>query len=321
MGTPSPRSGPRSWARLFCARGNHAEAFYDLLGEHVLGPRGDLANMGLWRGGARTLAEAVEAMFALVLGEARLAAGQHVVDAGSGFGDLAFACVRRHGVARVTGLNLSAVQVDLARRRAAAAGLAPQVTFLRASATAMPLPDGSVDRVLSTESAFHFETRRTFLDEAVRVLRPGGRLVLTDLLAPPPTSWLGRGLLAWARRGVRMPAANVGDLPCLRRHAEQAGLVVERCVSLAADVLAPFRRWFLRQPLRELLRYAPGMMLATAPYLLCAWDYALLVADRPPSAGRGPVEAPGATDLLQSGPDAGPARPPGPGAPPVRWGP
>ena len=103
---------------------------------------------------------------------------------------------------------------------------------------------------------------------------------MTDLVAAPPASWIRRFLLAWARRGVRMPAANVSDLPTLWREVERAGLVVERCESIARDVLVPFRRWFLRQPLRELLRYDVGMMLATAPYFLCGWDYVFLVARR-----------------------------------------
>jgi cyclopropane fatty-acyl-phospholipid synthase-like methyltransferase len=271
---------PGSWARLFCARDLHAGTFYDLLGGHVLGARGDLANMGLWRG-ATTLEQAVEALFALVLDAARLEPGHAVVDAGSGFGTLALRCVARHGAARVVGLNLSRVQLDESRRRAVRAGLDGRVEFLHASATRMPLPDASVDRVLSVEAAFHFETRAGFLREAARVLRPGGLLVMADLLAPPPRSLLARVLLAWARRGVRMPAANVGDLATLRTQAEHAGLAVDRLESLAPDVLRPFRRWFLRQPLRELLRYAPGMMLATAPYFLCPWDYALLVVRRP----------------------------------------
>jgi cyclopropane fatty-acyl-phospholipid synthase-like methyltransferase len=277
-----PTAAPRSWTRLFFSRANRAEVFYDLLGDHVLGATGDLANMGLWRGGVETLEAAVAAMFALVREGARLAAGQRVIDAGCGFGTLAIECVQRHDVRLVTGLNLSDVQLDLARRRTAAAGLADRVELRRASATAMPFADASVDCVVSTEAAFHFETRADFFREVARVLRPGGRLSMTDLVAPRRPSWVGRSLQSWARRGVRMPSANVGDLRTVRAQVEQTGLVVERCESIAPEVIRPFRRWFLRQPLREMLRYDVGMMLATAPYFLVPWDYVCLVAHRAP---------------------------------------
>lgn len=276
---PSP-AAPRTWWRLFFSRTTSAGSFYDLLGEHVLAASGDLANMGLWRG-ARTLAEANVAMFDLVLDSAGLAPGQLVVDAGCGFGTLARRCVQRHQVRRVVGLNLSTVQLQLARRRAAGEGLEARLEFLEASATEMPLADATVDRVLSTEAAFHFEPRADFFREAARVLKPGGRLALVDLLAPPPRSWGARVLQDWARRGVRMPACNVVTPETLRAQVEAAGLEVLSLQSIAPDVVRPFRRWFLGQPLRELLRYPPGMMLATAPWMLCDFDYVHLVARRP----------------------------------------
>lgn len=279
-GTRRARRGPGAWARLFFSRRTRAETFYDLLGDHVLGPRGELANMGLWRGGATTLDAAVRSMFALVREGARLGSGLDVVDAGCGFGALAFECVRQDGVARVVALNLSGVQLAAAHRRARAEGLSDRVEFVQASATAMPLADGSVDRVVSTEAAFHFETRERFFHEVARVLRPGGRLSMTDLVAPPPASFPARWILSWTRRGVRMPSANVADVLALRAQAEGAGLSIERIDSIASEVVTPFRRWFFGQPFREILRYDLGMMVATAPYFLVPWDYVHLVARR-----------------------------------------
>ena len=92
----------------------------------------------------------------------------------------------------VTGINISERQLESCR------SLAPDVNFRLMSATDLELDDGSVDNIICVEAACHFETRKDFFFEAIRVLRPGGWLVLSDLL-------LTERAMRWASR---VPKAN-----------------------------------------------------------------------------------------------------------------
>jgi len=145
-------------------------------------------NFGLWQPETRDATEACEALLACAAEWAELEAASLALDVGFGTGaqDLFFA--NRSGVA-IRGVNQSASQAALARERIAAAGLSERVDLRRGEATRLEFPDAHFDVVLCIEAAFHFDTRASFFAEAYRVLRPGGRLVLTDILPAARPHW------------------------------------------------------------------------------------------------------------------------------------
>lgn len=104
-----------------------------------------------------------------------LRAGQRVLDIGTGHGNSAIAAARRH--CEVTGLDINAEMLELAAKRAAVEHLA--VTFEEGDAEHLPYDDASFDVVISTFGVIDVYNPRA-VDEALRVLKPGGQIGLAN---------------------------------------------------------------------------------------------------------------------------------------------
>ncbi len=158
-----------------------------------------------------------------VLDELRRVGARRVVDVGCGTGILATRIQQLLRPEQVIGCDPSEGMLEKARARSA------EVRWLRGSAERLPLEDGAVDAVVSTE-AFQFFNQPAALREFRRVLEPGGSLVLAVITPLVPTGALTRGAAArWRTRGE------------LRDIVEQAGfeLMLQRPVRGWLGPLSP----------------------------------------------------------------------------------
>ena len=106
---------------------------------------------------------------------------EQVLDLGCGAGHTALACALR--VAHVTAVDLTPEMLAVAAELAQARGLA-NISFQEADVAALPFADARFDVVTSRYSAHHYADPARALAEARRVLRPGGRFLLVDTVAP-----------------------------------------------------------------------------------------------------------------------------------------
>ena len=100
-----------------------------------------------------------------------------ILDVGCGVGGSSLYLAAKYQ-AQVTGITLSSQQAQRARARSSATGQAEHARFEVADALAMPFADNSFDLVWSLESGEHMADKRKFLQECVRVLQPGGTLIV-----------------------------------------------------------------------------------------------------------------------------------------------
>lgn len=210
-------------------------AWHLLLGEEL--------HYGVFDHGTESLPAATRALTERMIAAARLERGLSVLDVGCGSGAPACRLAESFGVS-VLGITTSAVGVVAARRRASALGITG-LTFEQRDGTSTGLPDASFDRVWVLESSHLMRDRTRLIAECARVLRPGGRIVLCDLVRHREIPFEE----VRARRSDFVVLRNAfGDahfepLAFYRAALEEHGLVVDVQTDLTELTLPTFDRW------------------------------------------------------------------------------
>jgi SAM-dependent methyltransferase len=194
----------------------------------------------------------------------QLDAGQTVLDLGSGGGIDVLLSAKRVGPAgKVYGVDMTDEMLALARENQRRAGVT-NVEFLKGTIEAVPLPDNSVDVVISNCVINLSSDKDAVLREAFRVLKPGGRFAVSDVVVRGAVPmdvrrsmelWVGciAGALEESEYGVKLKAAGFTDVDVepwriykvddARAFLTESGVDVER---LAREVDGKFASAFVR---------------------------------------------------------------------------
>jgi arsenite methyltransferase len=166
---------------------------------------------------------------------AELRPGERVLDLGSGGGIDVILSARRVGpTGRAFGLDMTDEMLDLAVRNAADAGV-DNVEFVRGTIEAIPLPASTIDVVISNCVINLAADKAAVFREIARVLRPGGRVGVSDVVADDSLSPEQRaqrgsysgciaGALSFAEYRAGLTAAGLTDVDIAPTHAVADGL-------------------------------------------------------------------------------------------------
>lgn len=159
-------------AQYYDVSEDHYTFFWDLNQSHAL-------HYGYWDETTSTFREALANINQILANEAEIKAGMNILDAGCGIGGSSI-WLAQHNNTRVTGITLSAKQAARGNDIAQKIGLENQVSFQVQDYTNTNFESNTFDVVWAIESICHAEDKKKFVDEAFRLLKPGGKLIMAD---------------------------------------------------------------------------------------------------------------------------------------------
>ncbi|MFI6173656.1 methyltransferase domain-containing protein [Nocardia sp. NPDC051052] len=210
--------------------------FYNEASELINADLGDGLHFGYWRDlpPDSSMADASLRMTQLMIDKVGVTHGQRVLDLGSGVGGPAVELARVTG-AEVVGVDLSERHVRLATERVRSAHLADRVTFRLGDASDLPFEPNSFDGAWMLESFFHMPDQAKVLRQLAEVLRPGGRLVIGNLVQRTPLSDDQDAALAELWRVGHVAALH--PLSSYSTLLGDAGLALEELLDISDDTM------------------------------------------------------------------------------------
>ena len=200
---------------------------------------------GYWDHSTKNLHEALLRINRIIADIAAINESDHVLDAGCGIGGSSL-WLAENIKCKVLGISLSTRQIEKAGQLAKGLGLDKLVKFEKKDFTDTGYPDASFDIIWAIESFNHMIDKKQFTDEAYRLLKKGGRLVLVDFfkkdgLEGKDKAFVERCAIGWSLNDFAVTEK-------FQQQLEDAGFLSNRVIDITKSVWPSAKRlyyaWF-----------------------------------------------------------------------------
>lgn len=226
-------------------------------------------NFGLWEPTTPDYVAAAENLVHRLGTMLGIASEAHLLDVACGMGSQDVYLQRTFGPLEVDGVDVTWRHVERARRRARDEAVDDRLRFHHGTATDLPFPAETFTHVMSIEGPEHFDTRRRFFEEAMRVLRPGGVMCLADYtVSSKPRNALERTVFGVVLRMWKVPRENIWDADEYRRQLGGAGFHDVRLDHVGALTFPGYYREQCRPAFRQEMRRLQGSLIERLGHLI-----------------------------------------------------
>ena len=249
---------------------NHPGAHYDQVSHAWRYLMGESFHYGYFETSDQSLDSATESLTREMAKRGQIGAGHRVLDVGCGIGGPALYLAETFDC-RVTGISTSDVGIASANEKASESGRREQLAFHVRDGMQNEFEDAAFDRAWVMESSHLMPDKAKMLLDSARVLRPGGRLVLCDIIVHRDLQ-IGE-VLERAREFDLLRKvfgrAKMATLDSYQAWCLEAGLAIDHVEDISRQTAPTFSRWEqnakrFREPVIELIGEQPWVDFANA---------------------------------------------------------
>jgi cyclopropane fatty-acyl-phospholipid synthase-like methyltransferase len=199
---------------------------------------------GFWYEDTKNLAEAILNTDKFIVDVLAIDSSDTVLDAGCGVGGTSIHIAETTG-AKVEGLTLSDVQLRIARRRANSSPAAVKPNFCKQDFTETRFQDNTFSKVFGIESICYAHRKIDFLNEAYRIMIPGGKIAVVDLFLTEETL-TAQEMKIYANTIEGCAVPNLSTIAQFRESLEQAGFEVVAFYNMANHIKKSSHKLYYR---------------------------------------------------------------------------
>ena len=239
------------------------EKLIDILHNIKCNETSDFMNYGYWDKENITLLEANKNLCKLIQERGELDKVNNILDVGCGYGEQDFLWSETVK-GKIHAMDINNVSIDKAEKKNKK--LKKNIKFSVGNACKLNSENDFYDRVISLESAFHYNPRVNFLNESYRVLKKGGKLVIADILYNDQGIDIFNSLNRSAFEKVfNIPVSNKISIDEFKQQLESIGYSVQ-IEDISGKTFRPYYKYFF-----DNVEYSESMMIPK-------WTYNIIIS-------------------------------------------